>query len=386
MPSGAWLLAGTPMAVKVKAEVPDKSVPNKTPGVKLAEGDHTSQRQEILRGTKIAHRFTKKMREVFNDFREMFYLALTIAGVPVNLAAIVILARGKCGLSPCTTRYLLWMAASDFLVIIFEVMLWRLNYYYLPTSFLDLSRVCSAVLVLRHASLDCSVWFTVVFTFDRFVAICCQRLKIKYCTKETAALVLVMTSIPLCFKNVPFYFSREPRETIGGVPWGCNYKARYFTDPHWVGFDWLDKILTPLLPFHSVILLNVLTVRHILIASRIRQGLKGQATGENRRDPEVESRKKSVVLLFTISGCFIILWMPSVINFLYYNITGKAPGDYGYGADVFKHVAYMMRNLSCCTNTFIYGVTQSKFREELKSSLKYPVSKIIQLINKLKSN
>ncbi|XP_055522196.1 probable G-protein coupled receptor 139 [Leucoraja erinacea] len=323
-----------------------------------------------------------EMMETFSVVREMFYLILTVTGVPVNVVAIVILSRGKCGLSICTTRYLLSMAVSDLLVIIFEVMLWRLNYYYFPTSFLDLTRVCSAALVLRHASFDCSVWFTVVFTFDRFVLICCQKLKIKYCTERTAAVVLATTCVPLCLKNVPFYFSREPDKIINSVPWGCSYKASYFTDPGWVGFDWFDKMLTPMVPFHLVLLFNILTVRYILVASRVRQALRGKATGENRPDPEVESRRKSVVLLFTISGCFIVLWTPVVINFFYRHIASKAPSDYNNAAYIFKHVAYMLRNLSCCTNTFIYGVTQSKFREELKHAAKYPVAKVIQLINK----
>lgn len=74
--------------------------------------------------------------------------------------------------------------------------------------------------------------------------------------------------------------------------------------------------------------------------------------------------------------------MPAVINLFYYHITGKAPSDYNYAAYVFKHVAYMLRNLNSFTNTFIYGVTRSKFREELKHAMKYPVTKVIQLINK----
>lgn len=96
---------------------------------------------------------------------------------------------------------------------------------------------------------------------------------------------------PALFNDVPFYFSREPDKIINNVPWGCSYKASYFTDPGWVGFDWFDKMLTPLVPFHLVLLFNALTVRDILVASRVRHGLRGQATGENRRDLEVESRR-----------------------------------------------------------------------------------------------
>ncbi|GCB66591.1 hypothetical protein scyTo_0010120 [Scyliorhinus torazame] len=65
------------------------------------------------------------MLETFNSFKETYYLILSIIGSPVNLLAIVILIRGKCGLSSCTTRYLVAMATADLLVIITEVFLWR---------------------------------------------------------------------------------------------------------------------------------------------------------------------------------------------------------------------------------------------------------------------
>ncbi|XP_078422172.1 putative G-protein coupled receptor 139 [Cetorhinus maximus] len=300
----------------------------------------------------------------------------------VNLVTILILSRGKCGLSTCTTCYLVAMAAADLMVIITEVMLRHINGYYFPIMiFLNITPVCSVRAVLSRAATDCSVWFTVDFTFDRFVAICCQKLKTKYCTVKTVCVVLATTCILLCLKNIPFYFTLEPSEIIDNVPWFCHTKPSYFTEPGWVGFDWFDTLLTPLPPFVLILLLNILTVRHILIASRVRQGLRGQSKGENRSDPEMESRRKSMILLFTISGSFILLWLTYVVYFLYI-ITEITPNYYRYSLYIFQQVGSMLQSLSCCTNTFIYGVTQSKFREQLKSAVKYPVTSIIQFMNK----
>ena len=295
--------------------------------------------------------------------------------------AIVILSRGKCGLSTCTTRYLVAMAAADLLVLITEVILRRLRYYYFYWSFLSITPVCNVILVLRYAAMHCSVWFTVTFTFDRFVAICCQKLKTKYCTGKTAAAVLATAGVLLCLKNLPRYFIVEPRTIIDNVPWGCKAVASYYTDPGWVAFDWIDKVLTPFLPFAVILLLNALTVRHILVASRVRKGLRGESKGENRSDPEMESRRRSVVLLFTISGSFILLWLTAVVNFVYYQITGTG-NDANDSQLIFHYVGRLLSNLSCCTNTFIYAVTQSKFREQVKSAVKYPLTSVLRLINK----
>ncbi|XP_072356738.1 G-protein coupled receptor 15-like [Scyliorhinus torazame] len=304
------------------------------------------------------------------------------SGPGVNLVAIVILSRGKCGLSTCTTRYLVAMAVTDLLVIIVEVILSRINYYYLPGSFLNITPLCSIVSVLVRAATNCSVWFTVIFSFDRFVAICCQTLKSKYCTGKTAAVVIATTCLLLCCKNVPLYFIYKPLLIIDNTPWYCDVKPNCFTDPIWVGYGWFDKVLTPLLPFAFVVLLNTLTVRHILVASRSRKRLRGQSQAENHSDPEMESRRKSIILLFAISGTFILLWMVFVIEFLYYTITGRGPGSYNDSEYILQQVGYMLLNLNCCTNTFIYGVTQSKFREQIKFAVKCPVTSIIDFINK----
>ncbi|XP_067865907.1 probable G-protein coupled receptor 139 [Heterodontus francisci] len=311
------------------------------------------------------HHRTHKMDQPIDSIGKVYYPFLAVIGVPVNLLAIVILSRGKCGLSTCTTRYLVAMATADLLVIIIAVILWQISYYYFPVSFINITPVCSVNFVLVCAILDCSVWFTVTFTFDRFVAICCQKLKTKYCTEKTASVVLTTTCILFCSKNIPFYFALEPQLIIDNVRWGCYLKPSYSTDPGWVGFDWFDKVFSPLIPFALILLLNALTVRHIFEASRVRKRLRGQGKVENHSDPEMESRRRSVILLFTISGNFILLWLLHVMEFLYYNITGTDQRDYIDSEYIFQQVGWMLLILNCCTNTFIYVVTQSKFREQV---------------------
>ncbi|XP_072896489.1 probable G-protein coupled receptor 139 [Hemitrygon akajei] len=269
------------------------------------------------------------MWQTFASDSGILYVIIATIGVPVNLVAIVILSRGKIGLSTCTTRYLVAMAVADLLVIVTEVILGQIKYHYFPLSFLDITPVCAVIHVLRRITTNCSVWFTVTFTFDRFVTICCQELKTKYCTGKSAAVVQTTTGILLCLKNIPFYFAIEPGEIIDRLPWFCDPKPGYFTDKSWVGLDWFDTVLTPLLPFAIILLLNAMTVRHILVASRVRRGLRSQ-------------------------------------KFVYYQVKGT--GEAGIGSEnVLAQVGYALAIVSCCTNTFIYAVTQSKFREQMGS-------------------
>ncbi|XP_059815855.1 probable G-protein coupled receptor 139, partial [Hypanus sabinus] len=171
------------------------------------------------------------MLETFYIVRKIWYMIIAVIGVPVNLVAIVILSRGKCGISTCTTRYLMAMAMADLLTISFELILWRVSYYYFPGTLLDITPVCSVISALGFAAMDCSVWFTVMFTFDRFVAICCQKRKAKYCTGKTAVVVLTTTGILFCFKNLPDFFRYRPMKVVGNIPWDCIPKPGYYTDP-----------------------------------------------------------------------------------------------------------------------------------------------------------
>ncbi|XP_072884119.1 probable G-protein coupled receptor 139 [Hemitrygon akajei] len=305
----------------------------------------------------------------------VFYTALAVIAVPVNIVAIVIISRGKCGLSRCISQYLVSMAATDLLVIFTAVILNRIPAIYFPGSFLSTTPVCSFSAALIYAARDSSVWLTVMFTFDRYVAICWQKLKAKYCAQRTAVIIVSVVCTLGCVINIPWYFVYEPIYVIDNVPWYCKRKDVFSSFPLWKIFDWTDRALTPCLPFLLILSLNALTVRHILVTSRARRRLRSCPSGERQSDPEMESRRKSIVLLFAISSCFILLWMPYVVNFLVvqfqvdYTINGYSDPRY-----ILMESGNLFQMLSCCTNTFIYAVTQNKFRKELKVLMKFPLN------------
>ncbi|XP_078060252.1 putative G-protein coupled receptor 139, partial [Mustelus asterias] len=288
-----------------------------------------------------------------------------------NVVAIAILSRGKCGLAKCTTHYLVAMAAADLIIVIIDVILKRINNMYLPMSFLFLTPVCSITFVVNVAALDCSVWFTVAFTFDRFIAICCQKFKIKYCTERTAKVLIATIAVVAFLRSIPFYTVYEPAFIIDNLPWYCVVKAEYQTSTFWKIYELFDSILTPLLPIGLILLFNALTIRHIVAANRIRRRL--QNNPEKQNDPEMESRRKSMILLFALSANFILLWMTYVVHSVNWQVQNYNYGDRTLNNPVYvaQQFGFMLQLLSCSTNTCIYGLTQRKFREELKKGIKY---------------
>ncbi|XP_069767025.1 uncharacterized protein [Narcine bancroftii] len=149
------------------------------------------------------------------------------------------------------------MAAADLLVIVGEVILHRLAEMYWRNSFLQYTPVCRLLLFLVPTAVDCSVWFTVAFTFDRFVAISTQILKTKYCTERTAWLVLVSLCALLCSKNIPWPFAFHAYDVIvPNLPVGCVMSQLFYYLPPWVAFSWIEQLLTPVVPFCFIFLLK----------------------------------------------------------------------------------------------------------------------------------
>uniref|UniRef100_UPI00398EA256 probable G-protein coupled receptor 139 n=1 Tax=Pristiophorus japonicus TaxID=55135 RepID=UPI00398EA256 len=317
------------------------------------------------------------------QIRDIYYPFLAAFRVPANLLTIVILSRGNCGLSKCISVYMAAMATADLLVMIFNVIVYHICTYHFPHSFLSYTAVCKFIIYINSTSLNMSVWYTILFTVDRFVAICCQKFKTKYCRVRTAAAAITMVSVLIYFQSVPFLFAYKFQQIINNIHWGCLPRIDFFTSPAGVGFIWMQIVLTTLFPFALILLFNCLTVRRILVASRARRGLRGHSS-ENQSDPEMEDRRKSVILLFSVSGSFIVLWLTATFSPLTSGLTNTAHyrGDYTAPAYIATETGYMLMYLSSCTNTCIYAATQTKFREELKNVVKSPWTLILTLVKK----
>uniref|UniRef100_UPI00398E42C1 probable G-protein coupled receptor 139 n=1 Tax=Pristiophorus japonicus TaxID=55135 RepID=UPI00398E42C1 len=314
--------------------------------------------------------------------QHIYYPFLAALGVPVNLVTIVILSRGKCGLSKCITRYLVAMATADLLVVIVDLILRHMPILYSEQfAFVRSLLVCNIHTSLLYTVTDCSVWFTVTFTFDRFVAICCQKLKTKYCTERTAAVVLGTVVLLSGLKDTFWYFMLTRRYSLWNAPWFCEVSEAVLQSQIWATMAFLHYIVTPAIPFIVILLLNALTVRHISVSSRARRRLRGPSSADRPKDPEMESRRKSIISLFIISGNFILLWAMLMVFSIWIRMYYL-----GYKAVFLPYyvmeMGLMMQLLSCCTNTGIYAMTQTKFRAQLKNAVKYPFTQIAKFIKR----
>ncbi|XP_059814449.1 probable G-protein coupled receptor 139 isoform X1 [Hypanus sabinus] len=313
-----------------------------------------------------------RMMSVFITIQVIFFPVLAIIALPVNTVTIFILSRGKCGLSRVVTCYLVAMAVADILVLILDLILSKIPLMYTPylVFVLSMPKVCNIQAALIYTVTDCSVWFTVTFTFDRFVAICCQKLKTKYCTGKTAGVVLGTVTAISCLKNIYWYLRLSEIYTWSINPFICKKRDYYLNFTSEV--DLFYYFLTPVFPFLLVLVTNVFTVRHVLVTSRTRRRLRVPGNGQSVRDPEMEKRRKSLVLLLIVSGNFILLWAPFTVFSAWDRICDLT--NFVLPPESLRELGIILQLLSCCTNTALYAFTQTKFRVQLTNVVKSPLA------------
>ncbi|XP_043533772.1 probable G-protein coupled receptor 139 [Chiloscyllium plagiosum] len=275
--------------------------------------------------------------------------------------------------------YLKSMSTADLLVLIFYVLLYRILLPRFHHVFYLYTFGCRLISILIAAVIDCSVWLTVSFTFDRFVIICFQRFRRTYCSMKCATLIITVIYLLTYSRNLPYYFAILPIHVHNNIQFGCKTNPNIDTSPAWRAFYWLHTILTPLVPYVCVVLLNLLTIRHVLVASQIRRGFRG--SGGEAGDPEMQSRRRALMLLFAASASFIILWMATVGLFLFSRITNTYfYRDFNDPFAIVNETSRMLRVLNCSTSTCMYALTQARFREELRKAMKYCANRISQFV------
>ncbi|XP_059509256.1 probable G-protein coupled receptor 139 [Stegostoma tigrinum] len=255
------------------------------------------------------------MENLIYVIQHFYYPILAIVGVPGNLMTIFILLYRNCGLSKCITRYLLAMAFADLLVIILDLILRHIPIVYSIYSLMSLP-VCNIHAVLLYAATDCSVWFTVTFTFDRFVAICYPHLKSRYSSERMTSVFLGTVTVISCLKNIFWYFLFWGDYRRSNDPWFCLVTSAGQWFAIYGAIEFLHNFLNPCVPFVLILLLNIFTVRHILVTSKARRRLRVHCSKETPRDQEMESRRNSMILLFLLSANFILLWS----LFMFYSV------------------------------------------------------------------
>ncbi|XP_040908462.1 probable G-protein coupled receptor 139 [Toxotes jaculatrix] len=296
--------------------------------------------------------------------QEVFYPSLAVVGIPSNTVTFLIIWRRNCMLSRSSTYYLMAISVADNLVLIFIVVLELSVKYHQREPFWSYEPWCSLRDIFNYGAYNASTWLVVVFTVERFVAIHTWKMKTKICTPRCASWTITavfffshLFAIPYYWSNVSVYLNNQTR---------CIYKTEAPTQfIHTL--VWFQTLQAYIFPFLIILTLNGLTLRLISLSNRVH--VTTDLTSRiNKVMPLLRSRKrKSVVLLVTVSMSFVLLSVTRAITQIILRTTHMYTfdrNDYNLPINIAADTGTMLSLSNAAANMYLYVCTQSKFRQE----------------------
>lgn len=295
---------------------------------------------------------------------------LTQSFPSANTITFLIILKRNCMLSKSSTFYLMAISVADNLVLIFIVVLELSVEYHQREPFWSDEPWCNLRDVFNYGAHNASTWLVVVFTVERFIAIHTWKMKTKICTPRCAAWTIMAVFLFSHLVAIPYYWSnasvhRNNQTRCIYTPEAPSYFIRTLV--------WLQTLQAYILPFLIILTLNGLTLRLISLSNRVH--ITADLTSRvNKVMPLLRSRKrKSVVLLVTVSMSFVLLSVTRAITQIILRTTPMYTldrNDYNLGINIAADTGTMLCLSSAAANMYLYVCTQSKFRQEFFACLR----------------
>ncbi|KAM8953347.1 putative G-protein coupled receptor 139 [Pelodytes ibericus] len=316
--------------------------------------------------------------------QRLFYPIISVFGLPASIVTMITLWKGNLDMSKSIIYYLVSLAVANFMLILVVTVFRDIFYFYVDVTLWWPESSCGASNWIYFTCVYSLTWLTVAFTFDRYVIVCCMKLKLIYCKPSVTRWVILsvyvgafVVAMPTFWMYVPVS-TRQPDGTIFHI---CSLHRNLSMIPFLSVYDHIQTTVWIVFPLVSLVLTNGLTVWHIAIITKHRQSLKSASKDVN--DPEIARRKKSVTLLAMISISFLAHWLPKMIVKVMERFTYPPVNryDFYHPVNVVRMLCNMLIVLSSFSNMCIYSLTVTKFREELLRGANATVSLVCKKQN-----
>ncbi|XP_036388644.1 probable G-protein coupled receptor 139 [Megalops cyprinoides] len=304
--------------------------------------------------------------------QSIYYPVLAAVGIPSNILTFLIFWKRNCMLSRSSTFYLMAISVSDTLVLVLIVVLELTLKYYTEEPFWSHEPWCSLRDIFTYGAYNTSTWLVVGLTAERFVAINTVALKAKLCTRRCTLRVITAVVLLSFLCTIPFYWSNSSVFIAQEGRWVCVYK-RAASDLYVQALVWSQTVLVYILPYLIIFSLNGLTMRLIARSNRVHVVAEPGA-GPQKAVPLLRARKrKSVVLLVTVSMSFALLTVTRFVTQIALRTPrhyGEDRNDYSDVVNVAADVGTMLSLSNAAVNMYLYACTQPRFRREVAACVR----------------
>ncbi|XP_069114579.1 FMRFamide receptor-like [Argopecten irradians] len=307
----------------------------------------------LVNKSNLLNNYTNNMSEENSDFYYFLYdiswPIMTSLGIVGNTLSSVVLFK----LSQLSSfyMYLALLAVSDMAFLINGgIFRWmEMTGIYRPYDTFK-RMLCSETFVVTLIFSQLSSWITVAVSIDRYIAVCHPFAVTKYCTRKRAAIYVFVAFVVIAALNLPNICFQWDYDTAT-----CTYPV--FTDDYCFKYrSYIDLLMYGLIPFCFIFTMNSLIVRGLYSAAGRRRMLT-EGKGDNTSSKTVkDSTAKTVTVLFSITACFLLLFVPFIGVSLHEIV-------YGYGwHSIPGTLADVCSFLNHAINFILYGLSGQRFR------------------------
>lgn len=230
---------------------------------------------------------------------------------------------------------------------------------------------CKIEKFLFYTSADTAVWFLVIFTVDRFIAISFPLKKTNFCRSSRAKLSCTVTLVIATLKNVHVVGTRGTQYRIppanetdvaveaaaavlvsncGKPTAACEYFEDFIR-------PWIAFAVVSVLPFCIILLCNIFIIAALLRVRQLRTEHSITSTSDR-------SLLQMTAMCLSASFCFLICVTPSIVLLIgkpYWRDANES------AYEIAKVVNNQLVFVNHSVNFFLYCVTGRRFRNAISS-------------------
>lgn len=292
-----------------------------------------------------------------NGLSTIVVIALGVVG---NTLAMIVLTRRTMRTS--TNIFLAALAIWDSIVLLVCLLLISLTELSKPFT----EQVFPYIVVYAYpvglVAQTATVWITVSFTVERYIAVCHPLRAVSMCTIPRARMVVMAISVISVLYNVPRWFEYTILRSVDIYNHICieAYETSLATDPiyHKIYFGWLYFLVMCFIPLCSLAVLNAF----LIVAVR--------RSKQQRKDMNVrESRENNVtIMLVSVVMVFLVCQVPALIYNMAYAIDMLKISN-SLGWIFLSNVRNFLVTLNSAINFILYCALGQKFRRTFVRTL-----------------